>query len=222
MPNFDLIMFDLDGTLVETAPEIMDATNDTLRHFGLPEVTQQQVNDWIGHGTRSLLIQALAYVKNSTVEAITASDGLTANLQAFDKFYQARCGTRSHLYPQVRETMLALRNQGVKLAVVTNKEGRYTDTVLNAHQLMPLLDKVVSGDTLSVKKPNPAGIESCLAQFGVTKERALFVGDSSIDVATARNAEIAVWALPYGYNMGQPIESCAPDRVIPDISPLLH
>ena len=90
MPNFDLIMFDLDGTLVETAPEIMDATNDTLRHFGLPEVTQQQVNDWIGHGTRSLLIQALAYVKNSTVEAITTGEGLTVNLQAFDKFYQAR------------------------------------------------------------------------------------------------------------------------------------
>ena len=169
-----------------------------------------------------LVTARAACVKNSTVEAVTASEGLTANLQAFDKFYQARCGTRSHLYPQVRETMVALRKQGVKLAVVTNKEGRYTETVLNAHQLMPLLDKVVSGDTLTVKKPNPAGIASCLAQFGVSKERALFVGDSSIDVATARNAEIAVWALPYGYNMGQPIESCAPDRVIPDISLLLH
>ena len=192
MPNFDLIMFDLDGTLVETAPEIMDATNDTLRHFGLPEVTQQQVNDWIGHGTRSLLIQALAYVKSSTVEAITASDGLTANLQAFDKFYQARCGTRSHLYPQVRETMLALRKQGVKLAVVTNKEGRYTEKVLNANQLMPLLDKVVSGDTLTVKKPNPAGIESCLTQFGVSKVSALFVADYSIALATASNGEISL------------------------------
>lgn len=221
MPNFDLIMFDLDGTLVETAPEILDATNDTLRHFGLPEVTQQQVTDWIGHGTRSLLIQALAYVKNSTVSAITASDALAANLQAFDTFYQTRCGTRSHLYPNVRETLLALRQQGVKLAVVTNKEGRYTDTVLNAHQLMPLFDKVVSGDTLAVKKPHPAGIESCLAQFGVTQHRALFVGDSSIDVATARNANVPVWVLPYGYNMGQAIEACHPDKVIPTVAELL-
>ena len=126
------------------------------------------------------------------------------------------------LYPQVRETLIALRARGVKLAVVTNKEARYTATVLDAHQLMPLLDSVVSGDTLSTKKPNPAGIESCLTQFGVPRHRALFVGDSSIDVATARNAGVAVWALPYGYNMGQPIEACAPDRVIADCSMLLH
>jgi phosphoglycolate phosphatase len=80
----------------------------------------------------------------------------------------------------------------------------------------------VSGDTLSTKKPDPAGIQSCLAQFGLLPDRALFVGDSSIDVATARNAGVAVWALPYGYNMGQPIEACAPDRVIADCSALLN
>ncbi len=219
---FDLIMFDLDGTLVETAPEICDATNDTLRYFDLPEVTQKQVDDWIGHGTRELLIQALAYCRQIDVAAVRTSDSLALNLAEFDKNYQKRCGTRSHLYPQVRETLLALRERGVKLAVVTNKEGRYTETVLHAHQLMSLLDRVVSGDTLAVKKPNPAGIESCLTQFNVPRHRALFVGDSSIDVATARNAEVTVWALPYGYNMGQPIEACAPDRVIADCSALLN
>jgi phosphoglycolate phosphatase len=83
-------------------------------------------------------------------------------------------------------------------------------------------DAVISGDTLPTKKPNPAGIQHCLDQFSVSKERALFVGDSSIDVATARNAGITVWALPYGYNMGQPIEFCAPDRVIADFSMLLN
>lgn len=221
-PMFDLIMFDLDGTLIETAPEICDAVNDTLRRFDLPEVTQQQVNDWIGHGTRELLIQALAYSGKTSVAAVRASESLALIAAEFDKYYQRRCGTRSHLYPQVRETLIALRERGVKLAVVTNKEGRYTSTVLDAHQLMPLLDGVVSGDTLPTKKPNPAGIESCLTQFGVPRHRALFVGDSSIDVATARNAGVPVWALPYGYNMGQPIEACAPDRVIADCSSLLN
>jgi phosphoglycolate phosphatase len=109
----------------------------------------------------------------------------------------------------------------VKLAVVTNKEGRYTQTVLDAHGLMPLLDAVVSGDTLPTKKPDPAGIRWCLEKFGVAPASALFVGDSSIDVATARNAGVAVWALPYGYNMGQAIEACQPDRVIADCSALL-
>ena len=220
--SYDLVMFDLDGTLIETAPEIMDAVNDTLRHFELAQVTQQQVNDWIGHGTRELLISALAYVQHKPIEAVRTDGLLPAYLAEFDVHYQQRCGTRSHLYPQVRETLTALFERGVKLAVVTNKEGRYTSTVLNAHNLMPLLHRVVSGDTLPVKKPNPAGIQSCMEQFGVAPERALFVGDSSIDVATARNAGIAVWALPYGYNMGQPIEACAPDRVIADCSVLLN
>ncbi|MCX7232368.1 MAG: HAD hydrolase-like protein, partial [Burkholderiales bacterium] len=124
---------------------------------------------------------------------VRAADSLAGAATLFDQHYQARCGTRSQLYPQVRETLLALRSRGVKLAVVTNKEGRYTATVLNAHQLLPLLDRVVSGDTLPTKKPDPA-----------------------------RNAGVPVWALPYGYNMGQPIAACAPDRIIADCSALLN
>jgi phosphoglycolate phosphatase len=218
---YDLIVFDLDGTLIETAPEIADAVNDTLSHFAKPLVSQQQVNDWIGHGTRELLIQALACVSNTPADSVRHAESFPPIEQVFGRFYQQRCGTRSHLYPQVRETLQALRGAGVKLAVMTNKEGRYTQTVLDAHQLAPLFDHIISGDSLPVKKPNPAGIEQCLLRFGVRRERALFVGDSSIDVATARNAGITVWALPYGYNMGEPIEACQPDRVIPDCSALL-
>lgn len=219
---FDLIMFDLDGTLVETAPEICDAVNDTLLRFDLPEVTQQQVNDWIGHGTRTLLIQALAFAGATDVASVSNSNSLKLIAAEFDKNYQQRCGTRSQLYPQVRETLVALRQRGVKLAVVTNKESRYTRTVLNAHQLTPLFDWVVCGDTLPTKKPDPAGILECLKQFDVPHNRALFVGDSSIDIATARNADVQVWALPYGYNMGQSIADSAPDRLIADCSVLLN
>jgi phosphoglycolate phosphatase len=222
MNAFDLVMFDLDGTLIETAPEICDAVNDTLRHFALPEVTQQQVNDWIGHGTRELLVQAMASVTGATSEAVRSAAQFPTQVAVFDKHYHLRCGTRSNLYPQVRETLVALRERGVKLAIVTNKEARFTASVLNFHQMQLLLDTVVSGDTLPTKKPNPAGIYACLALFGVPPERALFVGDSSIDVATARNAGVQVWALPYGYNMGQAIESCGPDRIIPDCSLLLN
>jgi phosphoglycolate phosphatase len=222
MRAYDLILFDLDGTLVETAPEIMDAVNDALRRFSLPEVTQQQVNDWIGHGTRELLVQALADRTGAKPEHVRQSELLRIVLPVYDTYYEQRCGTRSHLYPQVRETLVSLREQGVKLAVVTNKEGRYTQVVLNVHQLTPMFDEVISGDTLPVKKPNPAGVAHCLSQFGVSADRALFVGDSSIDAATARNAGLPVWLLPYGYNMGQPIEACAPDRVIQDFSSLLN
>lgn len=222
MSAIDLAMFDLDGTLVATASEIGDAVNDTLVRFELPAVSQVQVERWIGHGTRELLIQALASAGKTEVDLVRASSALPLIAAEFDRHYQRRCGTRSQLYPQVRETLTALRQRGVKLAVVTNKESRYTATVLDAHQLAPLFDRVVSGDTLPTKKPDPAGIQSCLSLFQVAPERALFVGDSSIDVATARNAGVRVWALPYGYNMGEPITACAPDRVIENISALLH
>jgi phosphoglycolate phosphatase len=217
---YDLILFDLDGTLIETAPEIADAVNDTLAEFNWPSVSQQQVNDWIGHGTRELLIQALAFVGHESADVVRSSPRFQAIEAVFSGHYQRRCGTRSHLYPQVRETLQALREARVKLVVMTNKESRYTQTVLDAHQLGPLFDHVISGDTLPVKKPNPAGVEDCLARFGMARARTLFVGDSSIDVATARNAGITVWALPYGYNMGEPIEACQPDRVIADLSAL--
>ena len=221
MKPFDAVMFDLDGTLIETAPEIADAVNLTLREVGLRSVTQQQVNDWIGHGTLELLIQALAYTQRISDQQVRNSPELPGMAATFNKHYQQCCGTRSHLYPQVRETLTALRKLDVRLAVVTNKESRFTHTVLEAHSLTAMFDVVVSGDTLPVKKPNPAGIAHCLGLFKATPERSLFVGDSSIDIATARNAGVAVWALPYGYNMGEPIEAASPDRVIADISALL-
>jgi len=155
MSLFALILFDLDGTLVETAPEIADAVNDTLHHFGLPAVSQQQVNDWIGHGTLELLIQALASVQGQPVEVVRASDGLAAIAAEFKRHYRARCGTRSRCYPGVKDTLLRLRAQGIRLGVVTNKEGAYTEVVLDAHGLSPLFDVVISGDTLSTKNPIP-------------------------------------------------------------------
>ena len=217
---YQLVMFDLDGTLVETAPEICDAVNDTLRELGLPAVGQGQAERWIGHGTHELLIEALAFATGTDATAVRASESLASTAASFDKHYQRRCGTRSRLYPGVREALALLRAAGVKLAVITNKEGRYTETVLGVHKLRDSFDRVISGDSLSTKKPNPACVQACLQEFGVPRGRALFVGDSSIDAATARNGGVEVWLLPYGYNMGAPIEQCRPDRVIADFSAL--
>jgi phosphoglycolate phosphatase len=220
MRAFDLVLFDLDGTLVETAPEITDAVNDTLRQFGWAEIDEDQVARWIGHGTGALLVQAIARATASTPEAVQASPRLAAIGTVYEHWYAARCGTRSRLYPEVRKTLTALRQAGCHLAIVTNKERRYTDRVLDAHRLGEAFDRVVCGDTLATRKPDPAGVLSCLREFGAAPQRTLFVGDSSIDVATARAAGVPVWLLPYGYNMGQPIEACAPDRVIADLGAL--
>ena len=217
---FDLLLFDLDGTLVQSAPEICAAVNDVLGELGLPAVEQQRVANWIGAGGRELLVQALAFTTGSTPERVRAGPQLVDAQASFERHYRRRSGSDSPLYPQVREVLTQLREHGIKLAIVTNKDGVFTRLVLQAHQLEALFDRVVSGDSFPRKKPDPAGIESCLEQFGVPRQRALFVGDSAIDVATARAAGVAVWALPYGYNMGKPIQDSSPDRVIQDFSAL--
>lgn len=219
--NFDLVMFDLDGTLVETAPEITDAVNDTLVPYGHAAVDEAQVARWIGHGTGELLVQAIARATGEPADSVRHGQRLVALGTVYDRHYAARCGTRSRLYPQVRETLAALRRRGTRLAIVTNKERRYTDRVLAAHGLAPAFDRIICGDTLATRKPDPAGVQACLREWGIAPSRALFVGDSSIDAATARHAGVPVWLLPYGYNMGQPLEQARPDRVIADLSELL-
>jgi phosphoglycolate phosphatase len=214
---FDLILFDLDGTLVQTGPEIADAVNDLLSQLDCEPVQEALIESWIGHGTRELLVQALQSRGIDTSDA-AIFDGLE---DRFAGHYLNRCGTRSRLYPAVRETLEALQRAEVPCVLMTNKETRYTQEVLAAHDLNSFLADVICGDTLPVKKPNPAGVQMAMEKFGASAQRTLFVGDSSIDINTARRAGIAVWALPYGYNMGRPIQDDAPDRVIDDISALL-
>jgi phosphoglycolate phosphatase len=169
-----------------------------------------------------LLIQALADVQKLPENEVRHSPQLKAQAAVFQKHYRARCGTRSHCYPHVIDALKHLKEQGVHLGVVTNKEGAYTRTVLDAHGLTPLLDRIVSGDTLPTKKPKPDGVQDCMSKLGVGADKTLFVGDSSIDIATARAAGVAVWAVPYGYNMGQAIADNMPDRLIPDFGVFLE
>lgn len=217
---FDLVLFDLDGTLIETGPEIADAVNDTLGELQLAPVDEAQVARWIGHGTRELLIQALAHRRGVAADAVRQASDFADIESRFAAHYGRRCGTRSRLYPHVRQVLTELRAARVRLVVVTNKESAYTERVLASHQLADAFDRVISGDTLPVKKPNPLAVQDCLQRFAVAPARALFVGDSAIDVATARAAGVPVWCVPYGYNAGEPIAESQPDRIIPDFGAL--
>lgn len=212
--DFGLVMFDLDGTLVETAPEIQDAVNDTLQRLGFAPVLLDQVERWIGQGTRELLVKALALRCGVAPAEVLRGELLATALTAFKADYARRCGTRSRPYPGVAQALSALRDRGTPCVVVTNKEREFTDAVLRRHGLDALLDGVVCGDTLPARKPDPAGVLQCLRDFDVPARDALFVGDSSIDVQTARNAGVRIWAVTYGYNMGSPIAEWRPDRLI--------
>ena len=206
-----VVMYDLDGTLLDTAGEITHAVNLTLAEFGHQSVTEDDVRRWIGHGT--------GWLMQTAWKATQGPDAASWDevMARFHHHYDATAGTTSTAFPYVLETLKKARDYGVRQAIVTNKERRFTDRVLQKHGLQDAFDIVICGDSLAVKKPDPAVIEHCLAALGATAGEALFIGDSEIDVSTARAAGVTCWAVPYGYNKGKPIEDAKPDRIVPDI-----
>ena len=150
------------------------------------------------------------------------SHTLDALMPAFSLHYFEHCGRRSRVYPEVEAALDGLRDRGAHLAVITNKEERFAFPLLERHGLRDYFELVVCGDTLPAKKPDPMPIVHCLRRFGVSPAHAVFVGDSEIDVMTARAAGVAAWAVPYGYNHGRPIASARPDRVIESFAELVE
>ena len=120
---YDLVMFDLDGTLIETAAELSDALNDTLAGLGCAPVAESLVGGWIGNGTGELLIRGLAESTGQAPGQLRGSELARRALAIFDPCYERRCGTRSRLYPHAAQVLRQLRARGVHLAVVTNKDG---------------------------------------------------------------------------------------------------
>ncbi len=206
-----VVIYDLDGTLLDTAGEITRAVNLTLAEFGHHSVTEDDVRRWIGHGTGWLMQTAW---KATEGPAAASWEDVMAR---FHHHYDATAGTTSTTFPYVLETLKKARDYGVRQAIVTNKERRFTDRVLQKHGLQDAFDMIICGDSLDVKKPDPAVIAHCLAALGASTGEALFIGDSEIDVSTARAAGVTCWAVPYGYNKGRPIAEANPDRIVPDI-----
>lgn len=212
--RFTLLSFDLDGTLVDTAAEIAEAVNRTLAALGLPPQSGESVRRRIGAGTRELLLGVLRDLAASepTADRVARVDRDDA-LRRFDGHYAETAGTCCLPYPHAVETLDRLRRDGVRLACVTNKEMRFTAPVLAACRLDRGFDLVIGGDSLPVKKPDAGVLRHAMRVFGAPADATAHVGDSRIDVDAARNAGVAAWAVPYGYNGGDPIESAGPDRV---------
>lgn len=207
-----LVMYDLDGTLVDTVEEIADAANMTLRQYQHSVVPMVQIQNLIGLGTGWLMKQVWPEKKD------TESPEVWEEIMAsFTIHYSAVVGSKSKPFPQVIETLKAVKALGIKQAVITNKEQPFTDRVLEKSGLNDIFDLVISGNTLSVKKPDAAVIHYCLDRLSERAETSLFVGDSAIDVKTAKNAKVTCWAVPYGYNGGKNILLSNPDRMIKNI-----
>jgi phosphoglycolate phosphatase len=208
------VLFDLDGTLVDTAAEIADAVNDTLRRLRRQPVPEALVRSWIGEGSQVLLGRAFAHAGLPQAQVAQV-------WRDFEHDYLERCGTRSEVYPRVTETLKRLAMMGVPMALLTNKEAAFAHRVLVRHGLSEFFDVMVTGDTLPVRKPDAAVVRHALGALGVEADTALLVGDSPTDVRTARAAGVAVWAVSYGY-ANEPLQGdLAPDRLVKSFDEIL-
>jgi len=207
-------LFDLDGTLVDTAPDINAALNTALASRGYSTVDEHLTRHWVGHGARALVTQAIE------------SKGLPARIleelvAAFIKNYENRIADLSRPYPGVVEALIELGDRGARLAVVTNKMTRLSKPLLEALQLDQYFSSIVCGDTADLPKPaaDPA-LHAC-RELGVSTADTLFVGDSDTDVKCARAAGCPVVVVRDGYNHGTPASELGADSVIESFSDLV-
>jgi phosphoglycolate phosphatase len=204
------VLLDLDGTLLDTAPDLAAAANAMLADLGLPGRPPGEIATYIGKGIPGLVHRALTGSLDGTAEPSLFERALPL----FERRYAEESGRRARPYPGVVDGLARMRALGLRLGCVTNKAGRFTQELLDGQGLSPYLGCVVSGDTLPRRKPDPLPVLHACALLDAAPGEGLLIGDSLNDVLAARAAGCAVWCVPYGYSEGQPVEALGADAVV--------
>jgi len=216
----ELVLFDLDGTLVDSVPDLAIAVDRMLAALGRPPAGVGRVRDWVGNGAPTLVRRAL--LGQLDVSDVTLSADLFEPAHAhFLEYYAQATAQLSALYPGVLACLDGLQARGVTLGVATNKPMRFTTEMLQGLGIEGYFQVVIGGDSLPTCKPDPAMLLSAMAQCGAGPATTLMVGDSSNDIKAGRAAGCKVAAVPYGYNHGEPIEASEPDLLVPRLDALL-
>lgn len=206
------IVIDLDGTLLNTAPELSEAANRMLRDMDYAPVSQQLLSSYIGNGISWLVKRALTGEMHATPDAALYDHALPI----FEKHYTDLL-LDSKPFDGVIEGLDAMKAAGYRLGCITNKVARYTEPLLKGIGLAKYFEIVLSGDTLPEKKPHPMPLLHAAEFFGVAIENLLLIGDSLNDALAARAARCPVFCVPYGYNHGEPVETLDLDAVIANL-----
>ncbi|VXC93151.1 phosphoglycolate phosphatase [Pseudomonas sp. 8Z] len=212
-----LVMFDLDGTLIDSVPDLAEAIDRMLVELGRTPAGVEKVRDWVGNGARVLVRRALAGgLDHSAVGEAETEEALARFLDIY-----ADCHHLTALYPGVHELLEALSTAAVELAVVTNKPERFVAPLLEQVGLGGYFRWIIGGDTLPQQKPDPAALLQVMRLADVTPAQSLFVGDSRNDVLAARAAGVPCVAVSYGYNHGRPIAEEEPQLLVDSLAELL-
>lgn len=190
-PRVDLVIFDLDGTLIDSKQDLACAVNAAREHSGLPPLSNETIYSYVGDGAPTLIRRVLG--PGATGEQVQQA------LAFFLSYYQEHLIDYTVLYPGVRKTLDRLIAAGVKLAVLTNKPVRMSRAIVDALGVGGLFERVYGGNSFEQKKPHPVGLTTLLSECSAAPDRSLMVGDSAVDVRTARNAHVRACGVTYGF-----------------------
>ena len=212
MPKFHpkLIMIDVDGTLVDSVPDLAFCVDELMKTLNRPVWGEEKVRQWVGNGVPKLVERSLT----GELEATVNKDDFDKAYPIFLDLYADNTSKRSALYDGVIEGLDYLQKQGYQLGCVTNKAEQFTHPLLKDLGIFDRFGIVISGDTLAKKKPDPLPLLHAAKHFGVNPNECLLLGDSISDVKAARAANFDVICMSYGYNHGIDIATANPDVVI--------
>ena len=216
MATPELVLIDLDGTLVDSLPDIAFCVDSMLTELAMPTAGQQRVRQWVGNGTDILVRRSIAGNLDGEVD----EQLLARALPLFTALYAKHTSERSRVYDGVAAGLDYLRATGAALACVTNKASVFTHKLLSEMELDDYFSLVISGDTLARNKPDPLPLLHAARHFAVAPEQGLLIGDSANDVKAARAAGLRIVCVSYGYNHGNDIRASLPDAVIDSLAEL--
>ena len=214
----EMVLLDLDGTLVDTVPDLTYCLDHMLRELSLPEAGEPKVREWVGNGIDRLVKRGLTNDFDGEPDASLFEKALPIFIDS----YREHACKHSQLYAGVREGLDYLESNDIKLGCVTNKLSQFTNTILETLDIQDKFGIVISGDTLAKKKPDPLPLLHAAKYFGVKPERSLMVGDSVNDVSAARAAGFQILCVSYGYNLGQDIRLANPDYMVDSLADLVN
>lgn len=211
--SYDAVLLDLDGTLVNSIPDLADATNAMRVELGLPQLPLDVIATYVGKGAENLVKRALS----SHIDQAPDNDLIAQGLCLFKQHYSIVNGAKSAVYEGVIEGLSHLREAGIKMAVVTNKPAEFTHPLMISCGLSGFFEHIVCGDTCAEKKPHPMPLLHACNLLQVAPSRAVMVGDSANDALAAQAASMTVLAVPYGYNEGRSVHEMKVDGIVKDI-----
>ena len=214
---FKTVIFDLDGTLVDSASDLYRAMNMSLNVLQLPFVTEEQVRVWIGKGSSKFCESVLLHLTGSLDPAQHQE-----LLNTFLEVYNADPCVDTVPFPGIIEFLQWGKAQGKKLICVTNKPEQPARSILDILDMAKYFDDTIGGDRFTERKPDPRQLLHCVEHYQVEKSQVLMIGDSSNDVEAARRAGIDCIVVSYGYNHGEPIANCQPQQIVDNLTELLN